>query len=74
MTRRGEPFFDDQGSTSTLNASRRPSFRWIASVNQSRVRLSTTSNASTPPSQTGVSPTSRISCSATSRAGPSSAA
>jgi hypothetical protein len=47
-------------STSTLNASRRPSPRSRASVNHSRVTPSTTSNVSTSPSQTGLSPTSRI--------------
>ncbi len=59
---------------SILNASLRPSLRSNASVNQSRVRESTRSKASTPPSQTGRSPTSEIRRSATSCAWPSSAA
>ncbi len=59
---------------SILNASLRPSLRWNASVNQSCVRESTRSKASTPPSQTGRSPTSAIRRSATSFALPSSAA
>ena len=75
-------FFRSRGSLVTvhwpppsiLNASLRPSLRWNASVNQSRVRESTRSKASAPPSQTGRSPTSAIRRSATAFALPSSAA